>query len=42
MFEIGFGIFCFFAFLYWLGGLMMMPEMKPIQQELIRFEDEGE
>jgi len=29
----------FFAFCYWLGGLLM-PEFKPIQQELIRFEEE--
>tara|TARA_B100002019_G_C21226698_1_gene577772 strand:+ start:1381 stop:1509 length:129 start_codon:yes stop_codon:yes gene_type:complete len=42
MLEIGFVIFCLFPFLYWLGGLLMMPEMKPIQQELIRFDEEGE
>ena len=29
----------FFAFFYWLGGLLM-PEFKPIQQELIKFEEE--
>lgn len=29
----------FFAFCYWLGGLLM-PEFKPIQQELIKFEEE--
>lgn len=29
----------FLVFCYWLGGLLM-PEFKPIQQELIRFEEE--
>lgn len=27
------------GFLYWLGGLLM-PEFKPIQQELIKYEEE--
>tara|TARA_R110002012_G_scaffold315637_2_gene529692 strand:+ start:2942 stop:3070 length:129 start_codon:yes stop_codon:yes gene_type:complete len=29
------------VFLYWLGGIWL-PEHETIQQELIRFEEEGE
>lgn len=35
--EIIVGIICFYGFLYWLGGLLI-PEFKPIEQELIKME----